>query len=169
MRPHTLSTLALLALTLIPMPACDGETAAAEDDVIFECPDAAEDAEALELQHAPRMIPIAPPVDLEPRESVDGAEPAEAVTFREQGPWEGIYITKLGGNQIVRSLAAKLLLSPGNSQADPPQTCSITWYQPDTAKQERVLGWGCSMIAPQALWEAYLTIYKANGGVQYGG
>ena len=96
------------------------------------------------------------------------ATPSEApppdISFREQGPPAGLYTTKLSGAMIKRASVAKMVMS-AEGQPDPNETCTLSWYQPDTTKDEMVLGLGCSMLAPLSLWQHYRQIFLANGAV----
>lgn len=97
---------------------------------------------------------------VEPEIAEDGV-----VSFRgDPGEPEGLYITKWGGNAIHRTQFVKAILACG-VQSDPPLTCTLSWYQPDSSKPERVLGLGCSMMADFNLWQCYQSAWIANGGM----
>lgn len=112
------------------------------------------------------------PVDGEALGSIQLAPPAEldlaadAVAFREQGPAQGLVVTKLNGKAINRA-AAKAMIDACAKQVDPPQTCSISWYQPDTSQPDRVLGVGCSMMASYPLWKCYVDYMVGQKAVAY--
>lgn len=147
-----LTALALAAFTLTT-PACDAPEA--EDDAAVECP-AVDGSEPFVT--APRLA-FAPPTEAPP--------PAE-YTFREQGPPAGLYTSKIGGTPIKRATVAKLILTATQvGLVDPNETCTLSWYQPDTAKSEMVLGLGCSMMAPFKLWEHYRQIFIAEGATPF--
>lgn len=116
--------------------------------------DPAEGAGACPDPHA--AIELVGPPDLEP----------EGITLREQGPPAGLYITTWNGGPIKRAefVAA---IKACNKQSDPPATLTLSWYQPDTAKQERVLGLGESVMADQKLWECYVAVFKAQNPVAF--
>lgn len=101
---------------------------------------------------------MAPPAELD-------TDPA-AIAFREQGPPQGLVLTKLNGKTINRA-AAKSMIDACIKQVDPPQTCSISWYQPDTSQPERVLGVGCSMMASWPLFKCYFDYMTAQGAKPY--
>lgn len=96
--------------------------------------------------------------------SPDGVEPADVddVSFR-GGPPAALYVTKWGGKTINRAVA-KTIIDHCVKQADPPQTCTLSWYQPDTTKPTFVLGLGCSMMATIPLLDCYRNAFLANGG-----
>lgn len=153
MHKHMLTILAIAAFTITPL-ACDAADQA-EDNAAEECPavDGSEPFVAAERLH------IAAP---------EGAPPPAEYTFREQGPPAGLYTSKLGGAVIKRADVAKLVLSATQAGLpDPNQTCTLSWYQPDTTKSEMVLGLGCSMMAPFKLWEHYRTIFVSNGATPF--
>lgn len=150
MKPWFITALALVAFT--PITACDGEP---EADDVEECPavDGSDDTFVV----APRLTFAAP----------EGAPPPAEYTLREQGPPENLVITSYGGAKITRAAFAKLVMS-AEGQKDPPMTCTLSWYQPDTTKSERVLGLGCSMLAPGPLWDSYRATFLQNGGAPVG-
>lgn len=86
--------------------------------------------------------------------------------FREQGPPQGLYITALNGKPIGRA-GAKAIIDACAKQVDPPQTCSLSWYQPDTSQPTRVLGVGCSMMASYPLWKCYVDFMVSQKAVAY--
>lgn len=156
MSRHFIAALALAAATVL-IPACDHEVE--ENGAECSVP------EIESPTHAPRMMPLAPPpgVDLSVHEFV---ELDDDVSFREQGPPAGLYTSKISGQAIHRDQVAKLVLS-AEGLADPAQTCTLSWYQPDTSKNEMVLGLGCSMLAPMELWTHYRKIFEANNAVKF--
>ncbi len=138
MRPlFTLLALAAASLTTI---ACDPEADTCE------APDPVDAAAEGSLQ-------VAPPVQLEPD--------SDAISLREQGPPAGLYLSAWGGKPINRAVA-KAIVDACKSQVDPPQTCTLSWYQPDTSDPTRVLGLGCSMIASWPLWDCYRKAFEAQ-------
>ncbi len=148
---HKLFTvLALAAVTILPtLTACD--------DAGNECSNPALDGS--EPFVAAERLHIAAP---------EGAPPPAEYTFREQGPPAGLYTSKLNGLQIKRADVAKLVMTATQAGLpDPAQTCTLSWYQPDTTKSEMVLGLGCSMMAPFKLWEHYRTIFVNNGATPF--
>lgn len=124
------------------LPACDP---AADTDaaVAADCPQA-------------EPISLATPVDV----------PVDDLAFREQGPPAGMYITAINGKTIVRK-GFNALINACNTQPDPPLTCTLSYYQPDTSKDERVLGLGCSMMAPFKLWACYTDLWSSQGAVSF--
>lgn len=95
--------------------------------------------------------------------SPEGLAPnADVVDFREPGPPSAIYITKMGQKYIRRS-NVKTLIDQCAQQVDPPQTCTLSWYQPDTTKPDFVLGLGCSMLATWPLFKCYHDAFMAYG------
>lgn len=95
----------------------------------------------------------------EPEIAEDGA-----VSFRgDPGEPEALYITQWGNNDIHRIQFSKAIMYCA-LQKDPPLTCTLSWYQPDSTKPERVLGLGCSMMADYNLWQCYQSAWIANGG-----
>ena len=149
-----LSILALAALTLSLPPACDAEPDA-QDNAAEECPavDGSEPFVAAE-----RLAFAAP----------EGAPPPAEYTFREQGPPAGLYTSTYGGVPIKRASVVKLIQTATQAGLpDPAQTCTLSWYSPDTTKSEMVLGLGCSMMAPGKLWEHYKTIFVAEGATPF--
>ena len=149
-----LSILALAALTLSLTPACDAEPDA-QDNAAEECPavDGSEPFVAAE-----RLVFAAP----------EGAPPPAEYTFREQGPPSGLYTSKLGGQPIKRADVCKMLESAtANGQPDPNETCTLSWYQPDTSKSEMAMGIGCSMMAPFSLWEFFRKMFLNNGATPF--
>lgn len=96
--------------------------------------------------------------------SPEGVEPADVddVSFR-GGPPAALYVTKWGGKAINRAVA-KQIIDHCVKQIDPPQTCTLSWYQPDTTKPTFVLGLGCSMMATIPLLDCYRTAFLTNGG-----
>lgn len=152
MKPWFITALALAAVTFTPAAGCDADTGQADAE---ECPavDGSDDTFVV----APRLTFAAP----------EGAPPPAEYTLREQGPPENLVITSYGGAKILRSAFAKLVMS-AQGQKDPPLTCTLSWYQPDTTKSERVLGLGCSMLAPGPLWDSYRQTFLDNGGVPVG-
>jgi hypothetical protein len=91
---------------------------------------------------------------------------APAISLREQGPPMGSYITQLGGDAITRDGFVKLIHACAE-QVDPPLTCTLSWYQPDIAKNEWVMGLGCSALVPEALWSCYRQVFDQQGGVNF--
>lgn len=128
-----------LAAFLTILTACDNDHGAAE------CPSA-------DVSASNGLVIAAPP----------DAPPPEELSFREQGPPSAITTSKISGAPIKRAAVAKLILSAGDLP-DPAQTCTLSWYQLDTAKDERVLGLGCSMLAPLELWDFYRQMFLNNG------
>lgn len=137
MRNLLLPTLLLTTLTLAAT-ACDP----AEDGDVCPTPSA-----ALEL--------VGPP-DFD----------HETIRLREQGPPAGLYITTWDGGPIHRAEFVTAIKAC-NKQSDPPATLTLSWYQPDTSKQERVLGLGESVMADQKLWECYVAVFKAQNPVAF--
>lgn len=151
MHKFMLTALALVAFTPI-LPACDPE---AESDAAEECP-AVDGSEPFVV--APRLAFAAP---------ADAPPPAE-YTFREQGPPAGLYTSSIGGTPIKRGTVAKLILTATEAGlVDPNETCTLSWYQPDTTKDTMVLGLGCSMMAPFKLWDHYRQIFIAEGATPF--
>jgi len=140
-----LLTLLALAAAALTTPACDPEADACE-------------APAPVDGDAPGALLMAPPVELDQGE--------DTIRLREQGPPQGLYLTTLNGKPIGRA-GAKAIIDACAKQVDPPQTCSLSWYQPDTSKPERVLGVGCSMMAAYPLWKCYVDFMVANKAVAY--
>lgn len=136
----TFTTIVAIALTITVAPACDA----------VECP-AHDGGETIIA--ADRLVFAAP-----------AGAPTTALSFREQGPPQNLVITEYGGATIKRSDFAKLIMS-ADGLTDPPLTCTLSWYQPDTTKPDRVLGLGCSMMAPFKLFEFYRTVFEDNDGV----
>jgi hypothetical protein len=150
MHKHFITALALLAFTATP--ACDAPEA---DEAAAECP-AVDGSEPFVV--SPRLAFAAP----------EDAPPPAEYTFREQGPPAGLYTSKINGVQIKRADVAKLVLTATQAGlVDPAQTCTLSWYQPDTTKSEMVLGLGCSMMAPFKLWDHYRQIFIANGATPF--
>lgn len=148
-----MTALALAAFSLTLTTACDDP--ATQDNAAEECP-AIDGSEPFVT--AERLSFAAP----------EGAPPPAEYTFREQGPPAGLYTSKIGGAVIKRSTVAKLVLSATQAGLpDPNQTCTLSWYQPDTTKDEMVLGLGCSMMAPFKLWDHYRTIFVGNGATPF--
>lgn len=101
--------------------------------------------------------------DLQMAAPADAVPPSE-LNFREQGPPQNLVITKYKNATINRAAFADLVLSPG-ALSDPPLTCTLSWYQPNLTKDTRVVGLGCSMMAPEKLWDSYRQTFVDNGGV----
>ncbi len=91
---------------------------------------------------------------------------ADAVQLREQGPPQGLYTSTLGGKPIYRKQFVAMI-NACQKQVDPPLTCTLSWYQPDPTKDERVLGFGCSMLAPTSLLDCWANIWLANNAVAF--
>lgn len=141
----TLSSACLLA-------ACDTPDAMADAERIVEL-EAEVDTLKVELANA-RLLSIAPPPGVE----------LPDLTFREQGPPSALWTGKFNGQSILRAHVVKMILSAGG-QPDPTQGCTLSWYQPDTTKDEMVLGLGCSMLAPFFLWQHYRDLWLSNGAM----
>lgn len=96
--------------------------------------------------------------DLRVAEPFDVAE----INFRE-GPSdpEAMYIIKWAGSVIHRAEFSKAVQACAG-QKDPPLTCTLSWYQPDSTKPERVLGLGCSMFADYSLFACYRDAWLEN-------
>lgn len=96
--------------------------------------------------------------------SPEGVTPDDdAVDFRgDPGPPKAIYVTKWQGKTIGRA-EAKQIIDACAKQVNPPQTCTLSWYQPDTTKPDFVLGLGCSMMATIPLLDCYRTAFLQNG------
>lgn len=141
----TLSSACLLA-------ACDAPDAMADAERVVEL-EAEVDTLKVELANA-RLLSIAPPPGVE----------LPGLTFREQGPPSALWTGKFNGQSILRAHVVKTILSAGG-QPDPTQGCTLSWYQPDTTKDEMVLGLGCSMLAPFSLWQHYRDLWLSNGAV----
>lgn len=107
----------------------------------------------VELANA-RLLSIAPPPGVE----------LPHLAYREQGPPSALWIGKFNGQPILRASVVKLIMSAGGLP-DPFEGCTLTWYQPDTTKDEMVLGLGCSMMAPFSLWQHYRDLWLSNGAV----
>lgn len=137
--------LPFILLSALAAPACDPAADSCE-------------APAPVDGEAPGSIQLAPPAELDLA--------ADSIAFREQGPPMGLIITQITGAPIKRAGFVSMIQAC-KKQADPPLTCSISWYQPDTSKQERVLGVGCSMMAGQSLWQCYVDYMTANNAVAY--
>ena len=149
-----LSILALAALTLSFTPACHAEPDA-QDNAAEGCP-AVDGSEPVVA--AARLVFAAP----------EGAPPPAEYTFREQGPPAGLYTSTYGGAPIKRASVVKLIQTATQAGLpDPAQTCTLSWYSPDTTKSEMVLGLGCSMMAPGKLWEHYKAIFVAEGATPF--
>ena len=85
------------------------------------------------------------------------------VAFRgDPSPPEALYITKWSEAPIRRDDVLELVMSC-KQHKDPVQTCTLSWYQPDSTKPERVLGLGCSMMADFDLWKCYHEVMLKNG------
>ena len=125
-----------LLLTIPVLPACDGE-----------------DADACQ---APSSLELVAPPDFEPLD----------IAFREVGPPQGLYITKINGAAIKRAQFVAMIETCAK-QVDPPVTLTLSWYQPDTSKPERVLGLGESMMASPALFECYRQAFLAQKPVAF--
>lgn len=122
------------------------------------CDPEADACEAPVVAAAAGPLAMAPPVaiDLE----------ADAVQLREQGPPQGLYTSTLGGKPIYRKQFVAMI-NACQKQVDPPLTCTLSWYQPDPTKDERVLGIGCSMLAPTSLLDCWANIWLANNAVAF--
>jgi hypothetical protein len=140
---HVFTLLALAAA--LTTPACDPAADACESPAPVD-------------GDAPGALPMVPPVEL------DQAE--DTITLREQGPPQGLYITALNGKPIGRA-GAKAIIDACAKQVDPPQTCSLSWYQPDTSQPTRVLGVGCSMMASYPLWKCYVDFMVSQKAAAY--
>lgn len=145
-----LRLLATITALSILATACDAPDAMADAERIVEL-EAEVDTLRVELASA-RLLSIAPPLGVE--------LPDQA--FREQGPPSALWTGKFNGQSILRAHVVKMILSAGG-QPDPTQGCTLSWYQPDTTKDEMVLGLGCSMLAPFSLWQHYRDLWLANG------
>lgn len=106
------------------------------------------------LACAAASLPLAPPPGTELPEPGD-------VSFREQGPPAALYVTEWQDKTINRAVA-KQIIDACVKQIDPPQTCTLSWYQPDTTKPTFVMGLGCSMLATIPLLDCYRTKFLAN-------
>lgn len=143
MRPlFTLLALAAASLTTI---ACDPEADTCE------APDPIDGSADGSLQ-------VAPPVQLE--------QDGDSISLREQGPPQGLYTSTLGGKPIYRKQFVAMI-NACQKQVDPPLTCTLSWYQPDPTKDERVLGIGCSMLAQSSLLDCWANIWLANNAVAF--
>lgn len=87
-----------------------------------------------------------------------------SIAFRE-GPSdpEALYITKWAGGTIRRLQFVQAIMAC-NNLPNPALTCTLSWYQPDSTKPERVLGIGCSMMADFSLFSCYRNVWLQNGG-----
>ena len=137
---------------LFTLAACDPPDAAADAERIVAL-EMEVDALRAELAAA-RTIRLAPPPGID----------VPSLQFREQGPPSALWTGKFNGQAILRANVVKAVQSAGGL-ADPPQGCTLSWYQPDTTKDEMVLGLGCSMMAPFSLWQHYRDLWLANGAV----
>ncbi|MEK9899124.1 MAG: hypothetical protein VW516_00060 [Rhodospirillaceae bacterium] len=138
MRPmFTLLALAAAAMT----PACDPEADTCEAPI-----------------DAAGSLHVVQPVQLE--------QDDDAISLREQGPPQGLYTSTLGGKPIYRKQFVAMI-NACQKQVDPPLTCTLSWYQPDVTKDERVLGIGCSMLAPTSLLGCWGDIWLANNAVAF--
>lgn len=142
----------ILMFTLLSTLACDAPDAMADAERIVEL-EAEVDALKVELANA-RLLSIAPPAGVE----------LPDLAFREQGPPSALWTGKFNGQKIVRASVVKAILSAGGLP-DPVEGCTLSWYQPDTTKSEMVLGLGCSMLAPFALWQHYRDLWLTSGAV----
>lgn len=87
---------------------------------------------------------------------------ASPIALREQGPPMGLVLTEVGGDAVTRDGFVKLIMSCAE-QEDPPLTCTLSWYQPDVSKDERVLGLGCSTLATAKLLDCYEQVWLSQG------
>ena len=96
----------------------------------------------------------------------DDGDGASGISFRDQGPPAGLYITTWNGGPIKRAefVAA---IKACNKQSNPPATLTLSWYQPDTSKQVRVMGLGESIMADEKLWQCYVSVFNANNPVAF--
>ncbi len=145
-----LRLLATITALSILAAACDAPDAMADAERIIEL-EAEVDTLKVELANA-RRLSIAPPPGVE----------LPDLAYREQGPPSALWTGKFNGQAILRAHVVKMILSAGG-QPDPTQGCTLSWYQPDTSKDEMVLGLGCSMLAPFSLWQHYRDLWLSNG------
>ncbi len=142
MRPAIL--LSVLLLSTLTLAACDDAAQSCESPAPVD-------------GDAPGALRLVAPVELQ------GIEP---IAFREQGPPAGLYTSTMNGKPIHRAEAVAMINACAK-QIDPPQTCSISWYQPDTSQPERVLGVGCSMMASYPLWKCYVDYMTGQKAIAY--
>lgn len=96
------------------------------------------------------------------------AEPAGAehtLTFR-GGPPQGLIATMISGGAIHRGEFVKLVMACAE-QTDPQLTLTLSWYQPDLTSDQRVVGLGYSMMAPEALWSCYEQVFVDQGATPF--
>ena len=91
---------------------------------------------------------------------------APAISLREQGPPQGLYITAIGDDTIHRAEFTKLVAACAD-QTDPPLTVTLSWYQPDLTSDARVVGLGYSMLSDEDLWGCYVGAFKSNNPVAF--
>jgi len=87
------------------------------------------------------------------------------VEFRgDPTPPEALYVTKWNGNVIHIDAFAKIakLCKP---VGDPPLYVTLSWYQPDSTKPERVAGLGFSTTMSFALWDCFRDRFEEQGAV----
>lgn len=104
----------------------------------------------------------------DPPAGISLAEPAGAehtLTFR-GGPPQGLIATTIGGGAIYRGEFMKLVMACAE-QADPQLTLTLSWYQPDLTSDQRVVGLGYSMMAPEALWSCYEQLFIEQGATPF--
>lgn len=103
-----------------------------------------------------------PPIPLMPPSGLDGE--SDDLEFREAGPPALLWLSQWQGKTIDRAVA-KQIIDACAKQLNPPQTCTLSWYQPDTTKPDFVLGLGCSMMATMPLLKCYRDKFLANGAL----
>jgi hypothetical protein len=147
---HALSTILLLSIVC----SCD-----APPDETCHSP-AAADA-ATDRPHAPGLSLVGPEIADDP----EVAGTPDEISFREMGPPEGWYITTWNGQKIhtAEFVSAVISCLP---VADPQWSCTLSWYQPDTAKPTFVGGLGCSAYFTMAYKDCLAEKWKANGAIK---
>lgn len=83
------------------------------------------------------------------------APPDWAVALRgDPTPPEALVLVDVGGKPIDRA-AFDAIVADCLSPKDTPLTVTLSWYQPDSADPDRVLGLGFSMMASEAVWQCF--------------
>lgn len=141
--------LLLLSLMVLSVAACDAQDSC--DNSAPETPPAVSD------------VSLAPGLPLAGPYALPGEE--DDVSFRQQGDPELWAVTSWGGQKIGVGQFVSIVV--GCLDQNPPVwTCSLSAYQPDTSKPERVGGLGCSAWWSQSYYQCQLDAFKANGAVK---
>lgn len=145
---HARIFLALAAVTILSTPACD-------------TPEADQADECQQLDGYDDTVVARPELHLA---APEGAPAPLEISFREQGPPKAKYIQTISDEKISAKHFAAAVTACADV-GDPDWLLTLSWYQPDTSKPERVLGLGGSIMAPYPLFDCFSKFFDSNGAV----